>query len=138
MLKQYEDQQAALLAQRQAEEAERLRQQQQAQLEFEARQREQEQAQRLAQEQLLQQQAFQINNQAQAHAAQLEQELLGMRGQYERDQLMLEQYDRVSLDQILSCVGRFLTHLYRESRRLRENCKLYQRTSAHSSCLRTI
>ncbi|VDB86633.1 unnamed protein product [Peniophora sp. CBMAI 1063] len=94
MLKQYEDQQAALVAQRQAEEAERLRQQQQAQLEFEARQREQEQAQRLAQEQLLQQQAFQINNQAQAAAAQLEQELLAMRGQYERDQLMLEQYDR--------------------------------------------
>ncbi|KZV74880.1 ANTH-domain-containing protein [Peniophora sp. CONT] len=94
MLKQYEDQQAALVAQRQAEEAERMRQQQQAQLEFEARQREQEQAQRMAQEQLMQQQAFQINNQAAAAAAQLEQELLAMRGQYERDQLMLEQYDR--------------------------------------------
>lgn len=95
MLKQYEDQQAALVAQRQAEEAERLRQQQQAQMEFEARQREQEQAQRMAQEQLMQQQAYQINNQAYAAAAQLEQELLAMRGQYERDQLMLEQYDRV-------------------------------------------
>ena len=47
----------------------------------------------------MQQQMMQYNNaQAQAAAQQamdLERELLAMRGQYERDQLMLEQYDRV-------------------------------------------
>ena len=44
------------------------------------------------------------NQQAQAVAEQtmnLERELLAMRGQYERDQLMLEQYDRVSVIEIL-------------------------------------
>ena len=43
---------------------------------------------------------MQYNNQAAQQAASqmmdLERELLAMRGQYERDQLMLEQYDRVS------------------------------------------
>jgi hypothetical protein len=95
MLKEYENQQAALRAQREAEERARLQAQQQAQLEFEQRQREQAERERMAQEQLMQQQAYAINNQAQQHVGQLEQEILAMRGQYERDQLMLEQYDRV-------------------------------------------
>ena len=42
-------------------------------------------------------QLAQYSNQAAQRVNELERELLGMRGQYERDQLMLEQYDRVSL-----------------------------------------
>lgn len=92
MLKQYEDQQAALKAQ---QEAERQRQAQlaaQQQAEFEEQQRRQEEQQRLAQEQLMRAQMEQM---AGGRAAELEREILAMRGQYERDQLMLEQYDRV-------------------------------------------
>lgn len=100
MLKEYEDQQKALLAAREAEERQRREQEEAQQREFERRQAEQAEQQRLAQEQLYQQQLMQYNNQqAQAVAEQsmnLERELLAMRGQYERDQLMLEQYDRVS------------------------------------------
>ncbi|KAH9950879.1 cytoskeleton assembly control protein [Amylocystis lapponica] len=98
MLKQYEEQQAALLAARDAEERRRQDMESQQQREFEMRQAEQAERERLAQEQLMQQQMMQYNNQAAAQAAaqvhELERELLAMRGQYERDQLMLEQYDR--------------------------------------------
>ena len=69
---------------------------QQQQREFEQRQAAQAEAQRLAQEQLMQQQMMQYNNAAAQQLHELERELLAMRGQYERDQLMLEQYDRVS------------------------------------------
>lgn len=95
MLKEYEQQQAALQASREAEERRRLELEQQQQREFEQRQREQAERERLAQEQLMQQQMMQMNNQAAEHYQNLERELLGMRGQYERDQLLLEQYDRV-------------------------------------------
>ncbi|KZT75000.1 hypothetical protein DAEQUDRAFT_16941 [Daedalea quercina L-15889] len=94
MLKQYEEQQAALLAAREAEERQRQELEEQQRREFEQRQAEQAERERLAQEQLMQQQMMQYNNQAAAHVQDLERELLGMRGQYERDQLMLEQYDR--------------------------------------------
>ncbi|KAI0068161.1 cytoskeleton assembly control protein [Artomyces pyxidatus] len=94
MLKQYEEQQAALQAQRDAEERRRLELEAQQQREFEQRQREQAERERLAQEQLMQQQMYQLNNQAAQQANELERELLAMRGQYERDQLLLEQYDR--------------------------------------------
>jgi hypothetical protein len=95
MLKQYEEQQAALQAARDAEERRRQEMEQQQQREFEQRQREQAEAQRLAQEQLLQQQMMYTNQAAQQQASELERELLAMRGQYERDQIFLEQYDRV-------------------------------------------
>ncbi|KAL4269250.1 SLA2 family protein [Pleurotus pulmonarius] len=94
MLKEYEDKQAALQAQRQAEEQQRLELQQQQQMEFEQRQREQAERERLAQEQLMQQQMMYHNQAAQQQAGDLERELLAMRGQYERDQILLEQYDR--------------------------------------------
>ncbi|KAL6298702.1 ANTH domain-containing protein [Sparassis latifolia] len=98
MLKQYEEQQAALLAAREAEERRRRELEEQQRREFEQRQAEQAEKERLAQEQLMQQQMMQYNNQAAAQAAQqvneFQRELLAMRGQYERDQLMLEQYDR--------------------------------------------
>lgn len=95
MLKEYEDKQAALNRQRDAEERQRQQQDLQQQQEFERRQREQAEAQRLAQEQLMQQQMMYSNQQAAAQVADLERELLAMRGQYERDQIFLEQYDRV-------------------------------------------
>ncbi|THH33127.1 hypothetical protein EUX98_g1072 [Antrodiella citrinella] len=94
LLKQYEDQQAALLAAREAEERRRLELEDQQRREFEQRQAEQAERERLAQEQLMQQQMMQYNNQAAAQMHDLERDLLAMRGQYERDQMMLEQYDR--------------------------------------------
>lgn len=91
--RQYEEEQRRLQEQREAE----LRQQQllamQQQREFEAQQAAQAEQQRLAQEQL---QRDQYNRQVQGTLAEMERELLGMRGQYERDQLMLQQYDKVS------------------------------------------
>jgi hypothetical protein len=97
MLKEYEDKQSALVAARDAEERRRLEQERAQQEEFERRQREQQERERQAQEQLLQQQMMQYNNAAAEQMHALEREILAMRGQYERDQLMLEQYDRVSL-----------------------------------------
>lgn len=95
LLKEYEDKQAALQAQRDAEERRRLELEQQQQREFEQRQLQQAEAQRLAQEQLMQQQMMYNNQAVQQQQGELERELLAMRGQYERDQIFLEQYDRV-------------------------------------------
>lgn len=63
----------------------------QAQREFEEQQRLQAEQARLAQEQLLRDQ---YQQQTQGRLAELERENLNARAQYERDQLMLEQYDR--------------------------------------------
>ena len=65
--------------------------QQQAERDFEEQRRLQEEQQRLAQEQLMRDQY-----QAQTHGrmAELEQQNLNARAQYQQDQLMLEQYDR--------------------------------------------
>lgn len=108
MLKQYEDKQAAIQAQRDAEERQRLQLEQQQQQEFEQRQREQAEAQRQAQEQLMQQQMM-YSNQAAQQQSELERELLAMRGQYERDQIFLEQYDRV---RDLSTIAEILIPMY--------------------------
>ena len=62
----------------------------QAQREFEEQQRSQAEQQRLAQEHLLREQ---YQQQTQGRLAELERENLNARAQYERDQLMLEQYD---------------------------------------------
>ncbi|RPD55883.1 cytoskeleton assembly control protein [Lentinus tigrinus ALCF2SS1-7] len=98
MLKQYEEQQAALVAAREDEERRRRELEEQQRREFEQRQAEQAERERLAQEQLvqqqMQQQMMQYSNQAAQQVHDLEREVLAMRGQYERDQLMLEQYDR--------------------------------------------
>ena len=95
ILKEYEDKQAALKAQAAEEERKRQELELQQQREFEARQRQQQEQERLALEQLQQQQLQQYTNAAAARVNELERDLLAMRGQYERDQLMLEQYDRV-------------------------------------------
>lgn len=77
------------------ERQQQLAQQQQLQLQQQQywlqQQQQQEEAQRQAQEQLAQDQ---LQRQAQGRAADLERDLLALRGQYERDQLMLEQYDQ--------------------------------------------
>lgn len=100
MLGEYERKQEALVREREAaqrrqqeeaerlerEHADRLRQQQ------ENERRQQEELQR--QQQMQQQMQFQ--QQDNGRQQQMEMEMLGMRGQYERDQMMLEQYDRVS------------------------------------------
>ena len=96
MLKEYEDKQAALQAQREAEERRRFELEQQQQREFEQRQRDQAEAQRIAQERLAEQQAM-YNNQAAHQQSELEQELLNLRGHFQRDQIFLEQYDRVNI-----------------------------------------
>ncbi|KDN49591.1 hypothetical protein K437DRAFT_76853 [Tilletiaria anomala UBC 951] len=91
LLKEYEDKQRALKDQ---EEAERRRQEElkarQAR-EFEEQQRLQAEQQKQAQDALIR---AQMEHAAGGRMAELERELLAMRGQYERDQLMLEQYDR--------------------------------------------
>ncbi|TFK77333.1 cytoskeleton assembly control protein [Pluteus cervinus] len=98
LLKKYEEEHAALVAAQKAEAARQAELRRQQQEEFEQRQREQAERERLAQEQFLfqqqQQQMMYNSNMVSQQATELEQELLAMRGQYERDQIMLEQYDR--------------------------------------------
>jgi len=88
---EYEAEQRRLQAQ--WDEAQRQQQQAslQAQRDFEEQQRLQAEQQRLAQEQLMRDQ---YSQQTQGRMAELERENLNARAQYERDQLMLEQYDR--------------------------------------------
>ncbi|KAJ1912366.1 sla2 Src-like adaptor 2 [Tieghemiomyces parasiticus] len=83
---QREEQQRQLLLQQQME-AERLQQQH----EYEEQQRLLMEQQRMAQEQLLQQQ---MQQQVQGRLAELERELLNYRGQHERDQMTIAQYDK--------------------------------------------
>lgn len=52
---------------------------------------------RLAELELRRQQEMQSGMQNQGRLAELEREILSMRGQWERDQMMLERYDGVSL-----------------------------------------
>jgi huntingtin-interacting protein 1-related protein len=102
IIKEYEEQQAALVAKREAEERSRLEQQMSQQREFEELQKQQAERERQAAEALQMQQINLQNNQAAARANELEREILGMRGQYERDQLLLQQYDMVCCDERLS------------------------------------
>ena len=95
MLKEYENQQVALREAQEQEARERAELEARQQREFEQRQFEQQEQERLAQERLRQQQMLQLNNQAAEQVHSLEREVLALRGQFERDQLMLEQYDRV-------------------------------------------
>lgn len=88
---QYEEEQRRLQAQREAEarQQELLRLQQQQQ--FEEQQRQQAEQQRLAQEALMRDQ---LQRQAQGRVAELERDLLNIRGLYEQSQLNLQQYDQ--------------------------------------------
>jgi hypothetical protein len=96
MLNEYADQQANLQAAREAEELRPQAEEAQRQREFDQRKLEQLEKERLAAEQLRQQQMMQYSNVAAHQAGALGRELLAMRSQYERDQLLLEEYDQVS------------------------------------------
>lgn len=123
MLKEYEDKQAALQAakmeeERKARDAEAARQR-----EFEEMQRQQAERERQAQEDLLRQQQMQQQmQQMQMHdynaqrMQEVEREMLAMRGQYERDQMMLEQYDQVGSECSI-CLSKRLTDMLSYSAR---------------------
>lgn len=88
---EFEAEQQRLQQQWEEQQRQQLLAQQQAQRDFEEQQRLQAEQQRLAQEQLLREQ---YQTQTQGRLAELERENLNARAQYERDQLMLQQYDR--------------------------------------------
>ncbi|WVQ82124.1 hypothetical protein IAT38_004252 [Cryptococcus sp. DSM 104549] len=108
MLEEYERKQSALVAQREGDQRRQEEEKRRQEAEFAEMQRLQEERERQAQEQLLRDQmSQQWNQQQQGQAAQLQQEMLAMRGQYERDQMLLEQYDRrvKSLESELGLIG---------------------------------
>ncbi|KAL4799421.1 ANTH domain-containing protein [Aspergillus venezuelensis] len=88
---EFEAEQQRLQQQWEDQQRQQLLAQQQAQRDFEEQQRLQAEQQRMAQEQLMREQ---YQSQTQGRLAELEQENLNARAQYERDQLMLQQYDR--------------------------------------------
>lgn len=88
---EYEEQQRVLEAQQQAALLAQQQAQQQAQLDFEEQQRRLMEQQQREQEALM---AQQNQWQTQGRLAELERENLNARAQYERDQLMLQQYDQ--------------------------------------------
>lgn len=100
MLEVYEKKQAALVAQREAEKSRQEEETARLEREFAEQQRLQQEREQQAQEQLMRDQmtAQYTNQQQQGQSAQMalqmEREMLAMRGQYERDQMLLEQYDR--------------------------------------------
>ncbi|KIX92051.1 uncharacterized protein Z520_12267 [Fonsecaea multimorphosa CBS 102226] len=88
---EYEAEQRRLQQQWEEQQRQQMLAQQEAQRQFEEQQRLQAEQQRLAQEQLLRDQ---YAAQTQGRLAELERENLNARAQYERDQLMLQQYDQ--------------------------------------------
>ncbi|ORX38469.1 ANTH domain-domain-containing protein [Kockovaella imperatae] len=108
MLEEYERKQAALVAQREKEQQRQQDEKRRQEAEYAEQQRLQQERERQAQEQLLREQMNQQWNQQQnGEVAQLQQDMLAMRGQYERDQMLLEQYDRrvKSLESELGLIG---------------------------------
>lgn len=89
--REYEEQQRVLKAQQQQQLLAQQQAQLQAQRDFDEQQRRLMEEQQRAQEALMSQQA---QWQTQGRLAELEQENLNARAQYERDQLMLQQYDQ--------------------------------------------
>ncbi len=88
---EYDAEQRRLQQQWEDQQRQQVLAQQQAQREFEEQQRLQAEQQRLAQDQLMRDQ---MAAQTQGRMAELERENLNARAQYERDQLMLQQYDQ--------------------------------------------
>ncbi|WWD19110.1 hypothetical protein CI109_103568 [Kwoniella shandongensis] len=108
MLEEYERKQSALVSQRESEQRRQEDEKRRQEAEYAEQQRLQQERERQAQEQLLRDQmSQQWNQQQQGQAVQLQQEMLAMRGQYERDQMLLEQYDRrvKSLESELGLIG---------------------------------
>ena len=90
MLKEYEDKQRALKESEEREQKRLLERAAEQERAFQAQQAMQAEQQRAAQEQLMRSHEM---NHIHGRVAEMERELLLMRGQYERDQLMLQQYD---------------------------------------------
>ncbi|KAI9035436.1 putative cytoskeleton assembly control protein Sla2 [Aspergillus affinis] len=88
---EFEAEQRRLQQQWEEQQRQQILAQQQAQNDFDEQQRLQAEQARIAQEQLLRDQ---FSTQTQGRLAELEQENLNARAQFERDQLMLQQYDR--------------------------------------------
>lgn len=109
--RQFEEQQRRLQEQWEAQQYQQQLQQQQAEREFQEQQRLQAEQQRLAQEQLMRDQ-FQA--QTQGRLAELERENLSARAQYERDQLLLEQYDKVGVSARQHILGPVLSRRCRK------------------------
>lgn len=108
MLEEYERKQNKLVTQRENEQRRQEEEKRRQEAEFAEQQRQQQERERLAQEQLLRDQmSNQWSQQQNAQTGQLQQEMLAMRGQYERDQMLLEQYDRrvKSLETELGLIG---------------------------------
>ncbi|WWC63353.1 uncharacterized protein I303_105953 [Kwoniella dejecticola CBS 10117] len=108
MLEEYERKQAALVAQREGDQRRQEEDKRRQEAEYAEQQRLQQERERQAQEELLREQMNQqYNQQQQGQVGQLQQEMLAMRGQYERDQMLLEQYDRrvKSLESELGMIG---------------------------------
>lgn len=89
--REYEEQQRVLEAQQLAQQQAQQQAALQAQRDFEEQQRQLAEQQRMQQDALMSQQAQSFT---QGRLAELEQENLNARAQYERDQLMLQQYDQ--------------------------------------------
>ncbi|RUP50678.1 hypothetical protein BC936DRAFT_138126 [Jimgerdemannia flammicorona] len=89
--REYEEQQRQLQQQREFELQQQQMLQLQQQREFEEQQRLQMERERQQHEELLRRQ---MQQQAEGKVQELEREVLGLRGQFERDQMLLEQYDR--------------------------------------------
>ena len=90
--RQFEDEQRQLQEQWEAQQYQQQLAQQQEERDLQQQLQLQAEQQRLAQEQLLRDQ---MQAQTQGRMAELERENLAARAQYERDQLLLEQYDKV-------------------------------------------
>lgn len=96
MLEEYERKQKALVAQREAEEKRQADEKARQEAEFAELQRQQQERERQAHEQLMRDQMnsqWAQQNQQSGLLEQLQRENLAARGQYERDQMMLEQYE---------------------------------------------
>lgn len=91
--REYELEQQRLQQQRELEQQEQQMEALRLQQNFEEQQRLQMERERLQREQLAREQ---LQRQAEGRLAELERDVLSLRGQYERDQMLINQYDMVS------------------------------------------
>lgn len=90
--REYELEQNRLQQQREMEQQQQQMEALRLQQSFEEQQRQQMERERLQREQLNREQ---MQRQAEGRLAELERDVLALRGQYERDQMLIDQYDRV-------------------------------------------
>lgn len=127
--RQFEDQQRQLQEQWEAQQCQQQLAQQQAERDLQHQLQLQAEQQRLAQEQLLRDQ---MQAQTQGRMAELERENLAARAQYERDQLLLEQYDKrvkaleTELSQLSNTFGQQTTSKDDQIRALQEQVKTWR------------